>query len=154
MKMEGMEVIMVEDSIEEMRERADEPREDAVLEEGIKSIPRGLRLGGANPKRSLFPLVAVARRHQERSGKVLLRDRGRAQGRLVTGGRVRGLRLVGRHWLQARRGVRADLESLGARKRKGIWSKEKEGNESPAARASLLSAKDSCRGSTGKQRRP
>ena len=41
MKMEGMEIIMAEDNIEEIRERGDYPREDAMPEEGMGGTARG-----------------------------------------------------------------------------------------------------------------
>ena len=88
MKMDGMELIVVKNSIEEVGERGNQPREDTMHEEGVEGATRGLRFGGAGPKRGLSPLIAVARRHQERGGKVLLRDRGRAQGRLEPQGRT------------------------------------------------------------------
>ena len=86
MKMEGMEIIMAEDGVDETGERGDQPLEDAVQEEGIEGTAQGFQLGGAGPEHGLFPLVIIARRHSAHGGELLLRDRGRAQGRLVPGG--------------------------------------------------------------------
>ena len=58
MKMEQVDPIMVEDGVEEAGERRNQPRIDAVQEEGVEDAVHGSRLGGANPERYLPPSLS------------------------------------------------------------------------------------------------
>ena len=84
--MEGVEIVVAQHGIEEIKKRRDQPRGNTIQEEGMKGIARSLRLARAGPKRCLSSLVVIACHHSTRSGKLLVRDRGRAQGRLIPGG--------------------------------------------------------------------
>ena len=63
MKIEGVEIIMAEDGVEEVRERGDQPDEDALREERIGGTAQCFRLDRAGPERYLSSFIAAARRH-------------------------------------------------------------------------------------------
>ena len=59
MKMQRLQPVVAKDLIEEVRERGNQPRDDAAHEEGKKVLPSGF--GTAEPARSsVFPLLLLS----------------------------------------------------------------------------------------------
>ena len=125
--MQGLNLVVAEDVGEELGERRDNPREDAVKEEGIQSPCQIILLGAARQEHRLPLLVVVARRQWEHGGKVsLLGDGGHAEGQCRRGRRARAsaVGFAFPNIISGGLGRRdsTDLEMLSAG-RKGIWSK-------------------------------
>ena len=62
MKMEGMQLVMVEDGLEEIREGGNQSRDNAAHEEGVEGASQSFWLGGASPELGLPLLVVLPRR--------------------------------------------------------------------------------------------
>ena len=86
MKMEGVDLIVTEDGVEDVGEGGNQPGNGATREEGVESAARGLRLGRADPKHSLLLLVTL-RHHQAHGGQALLYHARRLMRGLVPGWR-------------------------------------------------------------------
>ena len=76
MNMEGVELVVAKNSVEEVGERGNQPREDTVLEEGVEGAAQSFRLGIADLERRLSTLIAIVSSQLERGGEVLLLGEG------------------------------------------------------------------------------